>query len=115
MPIEAQIWQLALGHFGPQGLAEQLRQSNQVLQWRRGDSYVLMPVEQFGVEVLGVIRALPELSQLESDGRLLMPSQLRRHLFNRLLQALPPTLLGEPLLELRLSLDVGLWRTNEKA
>jgi hypothetical protein len=30
-PVEAKIWQLALGHFGPQGLAELLRQANRTL------------------------------------------------------------------------------------
>lgn len=108
VPVEAQIWQLALGHFGPQGLAERLRQANEVLQWRRGDSYTLMPVEQFSVDVLVVIRAVPELAQMDLEGRLLMPSQLRRHLLHALLQAVPVEQLSEPLVELRLSLDLGL-------
>jgi hypothetical protein len=55
-----------------------------------------MPVEQFGSEVPEVIRAVPELSQLDLDGRLLMPSGLRHHLLNALLQELPPEQLSEP-------------------
>jgi hypothetical protein len=47
-PVEARIWQLALAHFGPQGLAELLPQANRTLQWKPGDSYTLMPIEQFG-------------------------------------------------------------------
>jgi hypothetical protein len=109
VPVEAQIWQLALANFGPQGVAERLRLAKQLFQRSRPvDSYVLLPVEQFGVEVLGVIRAVPELAQLDMDGRLLMPSRLRWYLFNVLLQAVPVERLSEPLLELRLQIDLGL-------
>lgn len=109
VPIEAQIWQLALGHFDAHGLTQRLRHAKQTFQRRRQiDFYGLMPVEQFGIKVLGVIHETSELAQLDVDGRLLMPSQLRRHLLNMLLQVVPVERLGEPLLELRLRLDLGL-------
>ena len=99
---------MAFVNFGSEGLAEQLRQANKVLQWRRGDSYVLLPVEQFGTEVLCVIRSVREFSQLDLDGRLMVPSRLRMHLLHALLQALPVAQLNESLLEQRLQLDLGL-------
>jgi hypothetical protein len=108
VPFEAAVWKMAYVHFGPEALAEELRQANHRLQWRRGDSYVLLPVEQFSADVLSVIRCVPELSQIHLEDRLLIPSQLRRHLLNSLLQALPVEQLGEPMLELRLALDTGL-------
>lgn len=106
--MESWVWKMALAEFGHDGLADWLRQSHKTLQWRRGDSYVLLPLEQFGDAVFDVIRAVPELAQMHLDDRLLIPSQLRRHLLNTLVQALPVNKLEEPLLELRLALDTGL-------
>ena len=109
--LEAEVWKLALQHFGSDALCQILKQAHGELPRSPNgsrDSFRPMPVEMFGSEILTLIRSIPEVYQMTLiERQLLMPGKQRHHLFSALLQALPVDVLSEPLRDRRFALDLG--------
>jgi len=109
IPVEAQIWRMALAEFGAKGLGKLLEQTHAGYMKGRVDNFTLMPVEQFGVDVLHVMRSVSGLAaETGREDTLMMLTKKRGHLLTVLLQALPADQLPETLQEQRLQLDLGL-------
>lgn len=110
--LEAEVWKLALQHFGAADLRLLLKQAQEDLPRSPNgsrDSFQPMPVEMFGAEILTLIRSVPELYQMTLiERQLLMPGKQRHYLFGTLLQAVPLDQLSESLRDRRFALDQGL-------
>jgi len=114
-PLEGQLWQLAVTTLGAQGLEQLVAEllKNHV-RTRAVNMYGFLRLECLGQEALDALRkgqrrAGAELAFSGDD-----PSKVAilhchsGHLLRGIVQALPPDVLPENLLEWRMQLDIGL-------
>lgn len=111
--METRLWRQAFQHPGSQGLSSFVNQCMREYVNTSSTNVVGLRSEWVGIDVLNALREGFRQAGIESPvakkaTSLSMLNRHRRHLNLSLIQALPPRVVPEELIEFRLHLDIGV-------